>query len=88
MAKFMVACFCAVSVKRERINSIIINGTLLAKTELLMTLHWFQQSLYTSESVYWAISTPAIDNNMVVTGGVDFMSDVPIRVSRRFRKAL
>ena len=26
--------------------------------------------------------------NVVVAGGVDFMSDVPIRVSRGFRKAL
>lgn len=27
-------------------------------------------------------------NDVVVAGGVDFMSDVPIRVSRKFRKAL
>ena len=27
-------------------------------------------------------------SDVVVVGGVDFMSDVPIRVSRRFRKAL
>ena len=64
-------------------NMAISNGMLACSTCTLFVIHVCSLRCLVAYN-----QIAAGQSDVVVAGGVDFMSDVPIRVSRKFRKAL